>query len=348
MSVPTHVPTNRSDKVDFLCPAGHTWNGVYRQWESGMECPLCAPKSRRVVAGVNDLATTHPHLVNEWSSKDISPSSVKQGSKMKISWRCDKGHIWVAPVNTRTKGHGCPYCAGTRPDLTANNITVTHPELASQWSKKNDRPADKFSFGSKAKVWWECDRGHTWLSTVNNRSSGNGCPTCSGKKVTAGINDIATTHPELASQWGPDNIIPPDQVSAGSEYRAQWLCPDGHLWYAVVYSRLKNACPHCTMNGKSKAEEDFAGHLLERYTGTVIRNTRTVIPPKELDFYLPDIKVGIEFNGRYWHHDERREEYKRELCENLGISLHVVWDDEWQADKNKTINDVIDFIKEHS
>ena len=45
--------------------------------------------------------------------------------------------------------------------------------------------------------------GHEWQATVNDRSTGYGCPVCSGNTVLAGYNDLATTHPELAKQWHP-------------------------------------------------------------------------------------------------------------------------------------------------
>lgn len=32
-------------------------------------------------------------------------------------------------------------------------------------------------------------------------------------------------------------------------------------------------------------------------------NVRTVIPPKEIDVYIPDMKLGIEVNGSFWHSD---------------------------------------------
>jgi len=53
-------------------------------------------------------------------------------------------------------------------------ITVTHPELASQWNYKKNKgfgPED-FSYGSNAKVWWICPKikQHVWQATISNRT----------------------------------------------------------------------------------------------------------------------------------------------------------------------------------
>lgn len=54
-------------------------------------CPYCS--GRKAIPGENDLATTHPEVVQEWGSKNsISPQEVKAGSNRKVWWKCDKGH----------------------------------------------------------------------------------------------------------------------------------------------------------------------------------------------------------------------------------------------------------------
>ena len=90
------------------------------------------------------------------------------------------------------------------------------PEIALQavgWNPK------EVSAGSHRKVRWQCELGHEWDAMVKGRVNGKGCPICSGKYVQEGFNDIATTHPEIASQavgWNPK------EVSAGSNQKLRW------------------------------------------------------------------------------------------------------------------------------
>ncbi|WP_243131483.1 zinc-ribbon domain-containing protein, partial [[Ruminococcus] torques] len=53
------------------------------------------------------------------------------------------------------------------------------------------------TFGSNKKVWWRGACGHEWQTNVKGRSNGEKCPICSGARVIAGINDLATLEPQL-------------------------------------------------------------------------------------------------------------------------------------------------------
>ena len=59
-------------------------------------------------------------------------------------------------------------------------------------------------------------------------------------------------------------------------------------------------------------------------------NTRGIISPYELDIYLPDFNLAIEYNGSYWHSEGRKgKEYhlnKTELCNEKGIQLLHIFD----------------------
>ena len=59
------------------------------------------------------IADQRLDLLTEWDGEKnapLSPWTVSYGSKKRVWWRCAKGHVWEAPVFTRSAGHGCPYC----------------------------------------------------------------------------------------------------------------------------------------------------------------------------------------------------------------------------------------------
>ena len=98
-----------------------------------------------------------------------------------------------------------------------NNLAEVHPELVSEWSEKNLLlTPDGITFGSNKKVWWKGTCGHEWQASVKARSNGEKCPICSGARVIAGINDLATLEPLLVKQWSKKNKIKPTEVSIGS------------------------------------------------------------------------------------------------------------------------------------
>jgi very-short-patch-repair endonuclease len=67
------------------------------------------------------------------------------------------------------------------------------------------------------------------------------------------------------------------------------------------------------------------------------RGNRTIIKPKELDFFLPEHNLAIEFNGLYWHSSKFKDiEYhatKTSLCNDQGVQLLHIFEDEWKTRK---------------
>ena len=74
--------------------------------------------------------------------------------------------------------------------------------LLKEWDESRNFPLtpDTVSYGSKKKVWWMCENGHSWQTTVHVRSEGSGCPYCTGRKVLPGFNDLKTLCPGVAAQ----------------------------------------------------------------------------------------------------------------------------------------------------
>jgi hypothetical protein len=67
----------------------------------------------------------------------------------------------------------------------------------------------------------------------------------------------------------------------------------------------------------------------------VVRNDRTIIAPLELDIYLPNHNIAIEYCGLYWHSevngkDRNYHANKQKLCKQQGIQLITLYEDEWK------------------
>ena len=142
-----------------------------------------------------------------------------------------------------------------------NSLAEVHPELVSEWSEKNlTLTPDDITFGSNKKVWWRGACGHEWQASVKARSNGEKCPICSGARVIAGINDLATLEPLLVKQWSKKNKIKPIEVSIGSHKKVIWRCKKGHEWEAAVKSRTinKTGCPYCSHNKVLAGFNDLA------------------------------------------------------------------------------------------
>lgn len=86
-------------------------------------------------------------------------------------------------VNTLVSGGGCPACAH-RVVTDTNNLAVTNPNLASEYSTRNMKHATEVFAGTTEKLWWICPLvscGHEYQARGYNRLGGTGCPECAKK-----------------------------------------------------------------------------------------------------------------------------------------------------------------------
>ena len=140
----------------------------------------------------------------------------------------------------------------TRLKKTVNDLQTLRPDLSDEWDyeRNGDLKPDMITTGSPRKVNWICKEGHRWSASVHKRCSGHGCHYCSGRLPIVGVNDLATTNPELAEEWDYDNNngLRPEDVLAGSGKKINWIGKKcGHKWKAAIYNRIKGTgCPYCS------------------------------------------------------------------------------------------------------
>lgn len=180
-SKPEDFSPHSAEKVYWKCNKGHEWQAKISNRVLGNNCPYCS--GRYAIKGETDLLTLNPRLCEEWNygKNEISPEEVTPSSEKKVWWKCNKGHEWQASICNRNKGRGCPYCAGKRLIKNVNDLATIYPELAKEWNYEKNKPLTPQDIMSRVskKVWWLCSKcNHEWISAVNNRVAGNGCPKC--------------------------------------------------------------------------------------------------------------------------------------------------------------------------
>lgn len=254
--------------VWWRCSNGHEWMAQIKSRVSGCGCPLCAHKT--VQPGKTDLATVNPTVAAQWhptKNGALTPRDVLPGTSRRVWWLCEKGHSWQAAVSSRALGGSkCPYCTGRKVRPGENDLATAFPEIAAQWhpTKNGSLTPQQVTPNSNRKVWWICPLGHEYQSWIPGRTrQGGGCPYCAGKKVLPGFNDLATRVPEIAAQWHPtlNGALTPSMVSPGSHRKVWWICPEGHVWKAVIHSRAgsqKSGCPVCAGRIRQKKGEIYA------------------------------------------------------------------------------------------
>lgn len=304
-------------------------------------CPYCS--GNKMLIGVNDLATLFPEKANQFhterngsrSANDFQPSSYET-----VWWRNQEcGHEWEQPIVNRVNSStDCQVCSGAVIINGVNSLVDIKPYIKNYWDEdRNIVPQGKVSPNSSIPVYLKCEFNHSW-STLPGRITPNiTCPICSNKQVLVGFNDLLTTHPELAEQWHPTLNLPltPKDVTAGTHTRINWICKQGHEWATKGNDRVNynTGCPECIPFNKSQAEDELASWI-ESLGLVVLRHKRKIIG-SELDLYIPEKQIAIEYNGIYWHTEKhgkhKNYHYDKWLaCKEKGIQLIQIWEDDWK------------------
>ena len=128
-------------------------------------------------------------------------------------------------------------------------------------------------------------------------------------------------------------------TKCNNTYKSNWMCIRGDdTW---------GRCPICYpkySNPSSKEELELLEYIKSIYTGIIYRGYYGLIfsddfnAPLELDIYLPDKKLAIEFNGLYWHCEAQKGNQNYHLiktikCEEQNVRLIHIFEDEWHNKK---------------
>lgn len=117
---------------------------------------------------------------------------------------------------------------------------------------------------------------------------------------------------------------------------------ESHPYQTYKY-RIRNfntpcsVCANIEENVSNKEKELL--EFLFLYNKNIETNNRNIIPPKEIDIFLKDINLAIEFNGIFWHTEEKGKDQNYHLnktisCKNNNINLIHIFEDEWNTKKD--------------
>lgn len=219
----------------------------------GQGCPACV--NRKVVTGVNDIASTNPHMARYLVDHSLS-TVLHQGHTKPVEWRClermDHPTWRVSPKDFYLKSSNpCPACRQRRFVPGVNDLWTVAPDLA--MSLVDSSIGHLVTAKSSQVAEWKCltDPRHlTWLATIANRTAGTGCGVCSNKRVQPGINDLLTLLPDLAMELVDRSEA--TGVTCRSDRKLLWQCRfrAEHRWRASAANRVRGTgCPQCARSG---------------------------------------------------------------------------------------------------
>lgn len=317
-------------KVCIVCPEhGEFWQRPSSHL-NGCGCPKCGrirtikSKTSNVSKFIKKSNKVHNNFYDYSKSEYINNST-------NICIICPThGEFWQTPRN-HLQGKGCPLCARDKISIARKSNTDIFIDKSKQ-IHNNYYIYDNVSYiDCTQKVCIICPiHGEFWQSP-SSHLSGCGCQICGLEKSKLKQTQIKETFIQNARQIHYTKYDYSKVEYINSKTKVCIICPKhGDFWQTPDHHLQGEGCPKCHLIA-SKAENEIIDTLKPLKCE---QGNRKILNGKEIDIYIPSLKLGIEYNGLLWHSetygkDKRYHINKLEDCEKQGIRLIQIFEDEW-------------------
>lgn len=327
----TFVGRSRKDHFNWVCrDCGTPWSAApFTRWNGLHGCPKCTEMAKEEERAAKVAQRTYRQRIKDERKK-----------LRNLKFRLRKVHTQLKiEKKRRDNAESAERRRLQRLKDTKSSLLHVRPDVAAELVGVDPSTVSAYS-GIKQR-WRGSNCGHEWKAKVNDRVSKNsGCPVCAGRTILPGTNDLLTLFPAMAAEWSKRNERSVDTVSPGSNTKFWWTCQQcGHEWKAQPNARCyfrNRGCPACFKSGRSRSEEELFNYVAGRLEGhaNVQRHVTGLLGGnKEVDVFVPELNVAFEFNGLYWHKEDRvgRTYHHDKVMEarERGIRLVHIWEDDW-------------------
>ena len=251
----------------------------------------------------------------------------------KVKIRCEKHGEFSQQPNHHMDGRGCPECK-----KEAISARCKH-EFSDFLRKARSVHGDTYDYSKVAyqkasiKIEIGCKRhGSFWQTPNNHTSKKAGCPKCAGKSMTTAdfIEKAVAVHGDRYSYENTDYRLIKEKITITCQKHGNFSqSAESHL--------IGCGCNQCWHESYSSKDEQELSQWIASLGLAVANNDRAALKKRlEIDVYLPALRIGIEYNGCYWHSDKvekntRKNEFKHLCAQTDDIRLITVWDYDWKT-----------------
>ncbi|WP_322370341.1 zinc-ribbon domain-containing protein [Bacillus cereus] len=248
---PKDISYGYTKKVWWNCPdCKKSYQSLPSDRRRGRDCKFdeCRKKKqaenikKALIERRGSLSQHNPELAREWhpyKNGELTPENISPASEIKVWWLGGCKHEWAAtPCNRVRRNSGCPICNNKIILIGFNDLATTHKDLCTEWDyeKNIDTLPTNVVAGTHKKVWWLCEKGHSYKASVSNRSKekGTGCPDCDVERKSSFnekvilfylkslFHDIQENyHPDFLKKMELDIYIP--SLSLAIEYDGEYF-----------------------------------------------------------------------------------------------------------------------------
>lgn len=274
-------------------------------------------------------------------------------SSQKVLILCKQHGKFIQQVNSHLLRSGCPKCALEKRRKTRMKprqyyidkcISIHNGKYDYANIPSHPKATDFVEIG--------CPDHGSFFQRLNDHLTGHGCNKCARQtaqvKTTKGLDHFLILFENIHGNRYDYTLLP---VDTKRKDFVNIVCKKHGTFNQMVDCHLAGSgCPLCSHNSHTSKPENEIQKLLDEYNIKYISNVRNIIPPKELDIYLPDYKIAIEYCGLYWHSetcgkDKHYHKDKFNACNKQGIRLLTIFEDEWVHNKNIVIKKLLHILQ---
>jgi len=333
---------NTSTKVKIICPIHGEFEQIPANHLRGAKCFKCKIDK---LTSLNTLGVDEFIRKSKIKHKDKYDYSlvkyIKHDNKVKII--CPIHGVFEQEPKVHYRGSGCFECGKkigaeklSKLKLMGLDVFVERSKLVH--GEKYDYSLVEY-ISSEAKVNIICPIHGVFEQTPSIHLRGSGCNECGIEKTT---NKVSYMYDKCVEVHGDKYQY--DFTGYKNNTSKIGVYCEKHGWFKQRYNNhcdLKQGCPSCKAY-RSKGEIEIYDFLVSLNVN-VINNVKGVID-EEIDIYLPDLKIAIEYDGEYWHSthnkDEKCEYDKMLKCNDKDIFLLIFRHKEW-VEKGEIIKSMI-------
>ncbi len=326
--------TRMHGKVKIICPVHGEFLQSPVNHLKGTGCPECAipniGKSRALCtsAWVEKAVAVHGGEYDYSKTEYVS-------THRKVAIICRKhGEFLQTPAN-HLQGRGCPCCKVSKIiDKQRFSQETWVARAVEVHGAKYDYSRVVYA-GATEKVVVVCPTHGAFLQVADAHLQGRGCLKCGRERIRTASTYTQSEWVEKATLVHGGYYNYSDSKYLGCFIKMAILCPKHGKFTQKPNDHLQGkGCPKCA-NQESKGEQQVADFVRSLGVETVLRD-RVQISPLELDIYIPELNLAVEYCGSYYHstlvlEDQNKHRRKFEACLGKGIHLVTLYESEWKT-----------------
>lgn len=274
---------------------------------------------------------------------------------IKITCKKHSHEFKTTPIEHLKKKNGCKFCQSSGKLFSKETLIVKAKEK--NIFEKFDYSLVPKEFSVKEKVSISClEHGGFEQSAENHLIGKIGCESCNkNNRLSSTLEFIQKSQKIFGEKYDYSKT----EIVNGLYGEVVLVCREhGEFSYLIkAHLRGLEGCLKCRRKfGPSRGELELANYIRSCTSFLVVQSDRKLLKGKELDIYIPELKLAFEYNGEYWHSEEMmmkntgKSAYsyhsgKIELCSEEKVKLYYIWEKDWKNNRVETEEMVKNIIR---